>query len=101
LAVAEGAIARVPAELPSGVGRAASAPVAVALARPSSLRCTLDERWAAGAGPAHAAVALAEALAAARAELGVAAAARASATASLDGLLTAIIDHIDALNGRP
>ncbi len=95
----ERAMAELGSGPPVGVGRSTSAPVTITLARPSTLRCTLDERWAAAFGPEHTEAALAEALAAARRDL--AAAARASTAAALPELTAAIIDRLDALRGRP
>ena len=99
MAVAGHAVARVPPDLPVGVGRSASGPVTITLARPSTLRCALDRRWASAVGPAQAAVALAEALVAARRDLRAAVAERVSATTALHDLVAAVIDRIGALGG--
>ncbi len=95
----ERAMAELGSGPPAGVGRSVSAPVTITLAPPSTLRCTLDERWAAAVGPEHAEAALAAALAAARRDL--ATSARASTAATLPELTAAIIDQLDALRGRP
>jgi hypothetical protein len=98
---AEDAMAGVAADPPVGVGRSVAAPVTITLTEPSTLHCSLDDRWVAAAGPAHAEAALAEALAAARADLAAATAERAAAVTALRDLTATVIDQIDSLRGRP
>ncbi len=80
-----------------GVGRSAAATVTIKLAQQASLRCTLDEQWAATVCPAHAEAALGEALGAARRELSTAEAGRASTTEAFGDLAAALIDQLDTL----
>jgi hypothetical protein len=98
---AEDAMAGVAGDPPAGVGRSPAAPVTITLTEPSTLRCSLDDRWAAAVGPAHAEAALAEALAAARADLATATEERAAAATALRDLTTTVIDQINSLRGRP